>query len=329
MFSELLVQFRQEVEILKILNHPHIVRLYEVFESESTLHVVTEYVQGGELFDYLVERPDRLLSEAETSGIVRQVAWALAYMHKEGVMHRDLKLENILVASKPADDEEYPNIKLIDFGLAKRHVANTSSASAATVTEDDMLARPTANTFFGTVGYIAPEMIKRKGYTAQVDNWALGVLTYVLLCGVFPFDDDPTSVSMTRKPADYSIKFPPWANKISDSAKDLLKKLLDVDPNRRLTAGKALQHPWVAGETASKNAVLGTPKLLEELRIKNMYGVRGTAARSISLSLAQAVNLEDGEVGDDHLNLDGDLFKGSVSPLTLDEHTRKSLNELR
>jgi len=275
MFPELLTQFRSEVTILQMLAHPHIIKLYEVFESDTTLNVVTEFVTGGELFDYLVERPDRLLSEHEASGIIRQVSWAIAYMHSHGVMHRDLKLENVLVASRPADDEDFPTIKIIDFGLAKVYGNQPAAAAAAAAGNNvEGSAMPaTANTFFGTVGYIAPEMMKRRGYSHHVDNWAMGVLLYVLLCGVFPFDDDPSAA--VRANSDYQLKFPPWA-KLSDSAKDLLRKLLEVNPSKRLTAGKALQHPWVTGETASRNAVLGTPRLLEELKQRHMYGSRAS-----------------------------------------------------
>ncbi len=97
--NDLLPQFRREVEILKMLNHPHIIKIYDVFESSQSLIVLMELVQGGELFDYLIERPDRLLSEAEASHIIRQVTWAIAYMHQHGVMHRDIKVSNCNVSS--------------------------------------------------------------------------------------------------------------------------------------------------------------------------------------------------------------------------------------
>jgi serine/threonine protein kinase len=309
MFPELLVQFRSEVSILRMLAHPHIIKLYEVFESEVSLSVVTEFVPGGELFDYLVERPDRLLSEHEASGIMRQVAWAIAYMHTHGVMHRDLKLENILVASRPADDEDCPTIKVIDFGLAKIYF-NTAAEQQQPPPLDPM--SPTANTFFGTVGYIAPEMIKRRGYTHHVDNWAMGVLLYVLLCGVFPFDDDPRVRSSNNE---YLVKYPPWA-KISDSAKDLLRKLLEVNPSKRLTAGKALQHPWVTGETASRNAILGTPRLLEELKQKHLYGsstLRATAAAGGGVEPRDLPNVSPLTLDTAHIHLSTQSLAAAVA----------------
>lgn len=99
-----------------------------------------------------------------------------------------------------------------------------------------------------------------------VDNWALGVLTYVLLCGMFPFDDDAQRNPKFRE-SDYKLRFPPW-KKVSDSAKDVLYKLLEINPSKRMSAAQALRHPWIAGETASRNAVLDTPKLLSFLQFQ-------------------------------------------------------------
>lgn len=253
----LLNQFRLEVDILRSLSHPNIIKLFECFENTTDLHMITEYVPGGELFDYLVARPDRLLSEAEASGIVRQIAQAVAYLHYEHIMHRDIKLENVLVARRPVeeDGEVFPQVKLIDFGLAKRFDADTDRV------------KYTTQTYFGTIGYIAPEMNTYRGYNHAVDVWALGVLTYVLLCGMFPFDDG-------RAVANYQVKYPPWNGEISKSAKELLERLLCVDVAKRYTASKACKHEWVAGATASRLALLGTPKMLENFRLNDHYGVK-------------------------------------------------------
>lgn len=254
MYNELLEQFRREVDILARLDHPHIIKLYGMYESKHSLHLVTEYAGGGELFDYLVSRPKGLLSEAEASHLVRQVISAVSYLHENGVVHRDIKLENILLSKgpmlnrfgeSPGSDQQI-ELKLIDFGLAKSIMESST----------------TTKTFFGTVGYIAPEMLSRKPYTKAVDVWALGVLTFILLCGVFPFEDD------IRKKAkvDYQLRFPPWTkNKISSSAKDLLEKLLCVDPSHRISARAGLNHPWVQGATASPNLVLRSPSKLRHL----------------------------------------------------------------
>eukprot|EP00511_Aplanochytrium_stocchinoi_P001165 CAMPEP_0204827046 /NCGR_PEP_ID=MMETSP1346-20131115/4613_1 /ASSEMBLY_ACC=CAM_ASM_000771 /TAXON_ID=215587 /ORGANISM="Aplanochytrium stocchinoi, Strain GSBS06" /LENGTH=352 /DNA_ID=CAMNT_0051955339 /DNA_START=103 /DNA_END=1158 /DNA_ORIENTATION=- len=221
MYTDIYQQLKREVDILDSLRHPYIIRLHGMFESEKALHVVTEYAAGGELFDYLISRPNGLLSEAEASQLIRQITSAVAYMHMNNVLHRDIKLENILLADKPEEHNSCV-LKIIDFGLAKT-----------------MKRSERAKTFFGTVGYLAPEMVSRR-YSFGVDVWAIGVLTFVLLCGVFPFEDD------VRKGAkvNYKLKFPPWAKNISASAKDLLKALLQVNPNARATAASAMDHPW-------------------------------------------------------------------------------------
>ena len=123
-----------------------------------------------------------------------------------------------------------------------------------------MLDEPVARSFLGTRGYLAPEMIQRREYTKSVDAWALGVIVFVLLCGCLPFDDDcqtiPDSPELRVK---FTLRFPRWAKDLSDSAKDLLNHLLDVDSRRRYTAEQAMEHPWVRGETASKDSLLQSP----------------------------------------------------------------------
>mmetsp|Transcript_2237 Transcript_2237/g.2532 ORF Transcript_2237/g.2532 Transcript_2237/m.2532 type:complete len:436 (-) Transcript_2237:661-1968(-) len=250
MYNDIYQQLKREVDILDNLRHPHIIRLYGMFESEKVLHMVTEYASGGELFDYLVSRPNGLLSEAQASQLIRQVVSAVAYMHSNKVIHRDIKLENILLAEKPGKDIK---LKIIDFGLAKTMAPNEK-----------------AKTFFGTVGYLAPEMTKRR-YSFGVDVWAVGVLTYVLLCGVFPFDDD----ARKNRSSQYKLKFPPWAKNISSSAKDLLYTLLQVKPSARATATEATQHPWVKGETASPKLLLSSPKQLRLVGSSSNLRIQG------------------------------------------------------
>ena len=239
-YPTLMKQLKEEARLLEELHHPNIIALHAMFESSCTLHLVTEYASGGELFEYLISRPNGLLSEAEASRLIRQILAAIAYMHECGVMHRDIKLENILLAEKPKGSKT--TLKLIDFGLAKS-------------TRDCEHAK----TFFGTVGYIAPEMLTKK-YTNAIDLWAAGVLTYILLCGVFPFEDDVRK----RLKVDYTLRFPPWTkSKLSASAKDLLSSLLCVYPSQRSTAQSALEHPWIRGSTASPKCILSSPRQLK------------------------------------------------------------------
>jgi len=321
LYSELLPQFRREVEILRTLQHPNIIRLEDVFETEDTLHVVTELATGGELFDFLTSHPNSVLTEAAVSHLIRQCISAVAYMHEHGVFHRDIKLENILLASKPpargragggADAYSGIQLKIIDFGLSKSHPGNTGTPH-------------TTKTFFGTAGYIAPEMLRRSAYTQAVDVWALGVVTFVLLCGVFPFNDSKTT---RNQRVDYSLKFPSWvADDVSDSAKDLLAHMLQVDPRRRISARDALRHPWVAGQTASPRHVLSSPGRFPTLR-SPMPVLGGSRGRGASFTGGE------GEKGAERPMIleqvrEEDVMHGTTSPTPVLEAPPTSRNERR
>ena len=122
------------------------------------------------------------------------------------------------------------------------------------------MEEPVARSFLGTRGYLAPEMLQRRDYTKAVDTWALGVIVFVLLCGCLPFDDDSQTVpSDELVRAKFVLRFPRWARNLSPSAKDLLSKLLNVDPNERYSAEQALAHPWVSGKEAKKGNLLSSP----------------------------------------------------------------------
>lgn len=239
--SNLLQQFRQEIEILDHLRHPNIIRIFGMFESTSTLHVVTELCLGGELFTFLTSQPDGSLNgkkEVISRIIVRQISSALTYIHEQGIIHRDIKLENILLLkeltiSSCLNHLKDINCKLIDFGLAKSHMRNKGYGRA--------------KTFFGTVGYLAPEMFKNKSYDNGVDIWALGVLSYVLLCGTFPFENQQNhnhNIRTDRKR--YRIKFPSHCkNKISNDAKKFVKSLLEVNPTDRISSADISHMSWL------------------------------------------------------------------------------------
>lgn len=163
-FSGLLDQFYVEIKVLQMLEHPNIIKLVDAFDSDDRIYMVMETMEGGELFDYVVEKGT--LSEEEASVLVRKITSAVAHMHNRDIIHRDLKPENLLLTTKGADAE----IKLIDFGLAK--IMNES----------------VARSFLGTRGYLAPEMLQRSAYDKSIDVWALGIIVFVLLCGCLPFD---------------------------------------------------------------------------------------------------------------------------------------------
>lgn len=245
-FTGLLDQFYIEIKALQSLEHRNIISLVDVFETSAKIYMVMEMMNGGELFDYVVEKGT--LSEEEASLFVRKITSAVAHMHNNGIIHRDLKPENLLLTSKDKNAE----VKLIDFGLAKIVAGDPSGA---------------ASSFLGTKGYLAPEMLQRNGYDKAIDMWALGIIVFVLLCGCLPFDDDSSKIpseSAARKK--FTLRFPRWSTNLSASAKDLLHNLLDVNPKTRYTAEQALNHPWVSGKTVVPNNYLNSPSILGERR---------------------------------------------------------------
>jgi serine/threonine protein kinase len=168
-------------------------------------------------------------------------------MHSKNIIPRDLKPENLLLKRKPRNAKDI-EVKIIDFGLSKVMPPPLPDESAL------------ASTFLGTRGYLAPEMLQRRDYDKSIDTWALGIIVYVLLCGCLPFDDDSQPVATDDLvKARFVLRFPRWAKNLSESSKDLLNKLLDVNPETRYTAEQALRHPWVTGQAASKDNVLESP----------------------------------------------------------------------
>jgi len=246
-FRGLLSQFNVEIEVLRELRHDGIIKLEDVYVTAEKIYMVMELMGGGELFDYVVEKGT--LTEEEASAIVNKVTSAVVYMHQLNIIHRDMKPENLLLVRKPSNPGDIPSVKIIDFGLSK-------------FLHDD----PSARSFLGTRGYLAPEMLQRRDYNKAVDIWALGVIVFVLLCGCLPFDDDstvPTDAAVKEK---FVLRFPRWARNLSESAKDLLQHLLDCDPATRYTAEQALAHPWVAGRSVKKGNFLQSPRIIKTPR---------------------------------------------------------------
>lgn len=260
-------QFETEISALRQLNHPNIIRLYDVYSFDNKIYIVQEWMQGGEIFDFVVQKGT--LTEDEASHIVRNVTSALVYMHQHHIVHRDLKPENLLLKRKPLPNTPASSleVKIIDFGLSK---ALREEA-------------PMASTFLGTRGYLAPEMLQRREYTKAVDTWALGVIVFVLLCGCLPFDDDSAAVlSEEGVSKRFTLRFPRWAKNVSTSAKDLLQHLLETNPNTRYTAEQALQHPWVQGTSVAKGNYLASPG-----RIKASPGNARTKLRALANAALQ------------------------------------------
>lgn len=225
----LLNQLRREVEILRRINHPNIVAFYDVIETHQQIFIITEHLSGGELFEYILSEGP--LEESFAKQVLFGVFSAIAYLHDRGVIHRDIKAENLIFFQ---DIYGKTNLKLVDFGFS-------------TIVRNEL-----TGSFLGTGGYIAPEIRQSKNYNMSVDNWALGVLLYCALSAKMPFsvsiDALPHSNELCKD--SFSLKFPKkhWSN-VSNTCKDLISKLLETDPIKRMTSKEALQHSWVSNIT--------------------------------------------------------------------------------
>lgn len=214
--------FNIEVDILKRVRHPYIIRLYDVVKTRDRLYMVMELATGGELFDRIVSRGH--YTERDTSHTMSMLLEGLRYLHTLGIAHRDLKPENLLYYHPGADSK----IMITDFGLSSYKYSDEAMRTTC-----------------GTPEYIAPEILRQQPYTCAVDLWAVGVITYILLCGRMPFDDD-SRARLYRQilRAKFSFDGEPW-NDVSESARHFIKSLICLDPRGRLTAEEALLHPWI------------------------------------------------------------------------------------
>lgn len=220
----------RELAVLRMLNHQNIVQIYDIFDSARETYVVMEYLAGGELLDMITESDH--LSEKNSKQVIREVLQAVQYLHARGIVHRDVKPENILCVNRA-----WPlRVKLTDFGLSK-FVGSSEDGSERVMRSQ-----------CGTAYYLAPEIANNQAYAKPVDLWACGVVLYVMLAGKFPFYGDTDEKFMRRLRG--GVKFPEkeWAG-ISVDAKALVRGLLEPSPNVRLTATQALQHRWLVDET--------------------------------------------------------------------------------
>lgn len=218
----------EEIEILlRYGQHPNIITLKDVYDDGRLVYLVTELMRGGELLDRILQH--RCFSEREASQVLCTVARTVDYLHSQGVVHRDLKPSNILYMDESGNPE---SIRICDFGFAKQLRA-----------ENGLLMTPCY-----TANFVAPEVLKRQGYDAACDIWSLGILLYTMLAGFTPFangpDDTPEEILARIGSGEYALSGGNW-DSISDAAKDVVSKMLHVDPHQRLTAVQVLKHPWI------------------------------------------------------------------------------------
>ena len=218
---DMMGKIRREIQNLKLFRHPHIIKLYEVIGTPTDIFMVMEYVCGGELFDYIVKHGR--LSEDDARRFFQQIISGVDYCHRHMIVHRDLKPENLLLDS-------YNNVKIADFGLSNM------------LTDGDFL-----KTSCGSPNYAAPEVISGKLYAGpEVDVWSCGVILYALLCGKLPFDDEYIP-NLFKKIKGGIFTIP---NHLSEQTKDLLVKMLQVDPLKRATIPQIRDHEWFLKDLA-------------------------------------------------------------------------------
>ncbi|GMF25230.1 unnamed protein product [Phytophthora fragariaefolia] len=281
-----------EVKILREMQHPHIVKLYDVFQEDAYFFLVTEYMAGGELFERIVKK--NFYSEREARDLVKVLLETIAFCHDADVVHRDLKPENLLLSSRDDDAD----IKLADFGFAKKAAIQNGDAGLSTAC--------------GTPGYVAPEILMAKPYGKEVDIWSIGVITYILLCGYPPFHHDNQGVLFRLiKAGRYEFDSPYWDD-VSAEAKDLISIMLVLKPADRWTARQLLEHPWIAGD-AAKDVQLSTA--LQELRKFNARRKFRAAVSTVkaTISLTKALTL-GGSPRSSKNSDDGDKDSSSPPP---------------
>ncbi|WFD29245.1 calcium/calmodulin-dependent protein kinase [Malassezia sp. CBS 17886] len=252
---------RNEIASLKrvSVNHKGIVSLVDYFETMNNLYLVTDLCQGGELFDRICERGSYY--EKDAAHIVHVVLEAVQYLHEQGIVHRDLKPENLLFR----DRSEHSDLLIADFGLSR-------------MVDDEQIT--VLSTTCGTPGYMAPEIFKKTGHGKPVDMWAIGVITYFLLCGYTPFDRE-SSMEEMQAIVNGDYKFEPdiyWQG-VSEQARDFIRGLLTVDTEKRLTASQALQHPWF--QTIAEQPVANAQRdLLPD--IKSAFNAKRTFRKAVN-----------------------------------------------
>lgn len=253
------------------MGHQNILTLVDYFETMNNLYLVTDLALGGELFDRICRKGSYY--EADAADLVRATLSAVAYLHDHGIVHRDLKPENLLFRTP----EDNADLLIADFGLSR--VMDEEQFHVLTTT-------------CGTPGYMAPEIFKKTGHGKPVDIWALGVITYFLLCGYTPFDRDSDFEEMQAiLNADYSFTPVDYWRGVSDSAKDFIRRCLTIDPARRMTAHEALQHSFVVGYRGADGSDKGANLLPT---VKKNFNARRTLHAAIDT--VRAINkLREGQ----------------------------------
>ncbi|RHY13229.1 hypothetical protein DYB36_012924 [Aphanomyces astaci] len=237
------------------MNHPNVIKLHAVYSEPDMFILITEFVEGGELFDRIVDKT--FYTEREARDVVKGLLQVTAYCHAANIVHRDLK-------ASPYDDASF---KLADFGFAQRIDLSKSHL----VTQ------------CGTPGYVAPEVLRGKAYGNGVDIWSIGVITYILLCGYPPFHNDNRNALFQQvKSGTFEFHSPYWDH-ISDAAKDFIRLMLTVDPNIRPAAKTLLKLPWIAGPNVGNVQLEAALRQLRQFNAHRRLKAASIAVRSLDM----------------------------------------------
>uniref|UniRef100_A0A8C1XNE3 calcium/calmodulin-dependent protein kinase n=1 Tax=Cyprinus carpio TaxID=7962 RepID=A0A8C1XNE3_CYPCA len=268
-------KLEREARICRLLKHPNIVRLHDSISEEGFHYLVFDLVTGGELFEDIVAR--EYYSEADASHCIQQILESVHHCHVNGIVHRDLKPENLLLASKMKGAA----VKLADFGLAIEVQGDQQAWFG----------------FAGTPGYLSPEVLRKDPYGKPVDMWACGVILYILLVGYPPFwDEDQHRLYQQIKAGAYDFPSPEW-DTVTPEAKDLINKMLTINPSKRITAAEALKHPWicqrstVASMMHRQETVECLKKFNARRKLKVSFGVLKIAIPNETVSSLKVIHM--------------------------------------
>ncbi|CAA7060517.1 unnamed protein product [Microthlaspi erraticum] len=291
---------RREVKILSALTgHKNLVQFYDAFEDDENVYIVMELCKGGELLDKILQRGGKY-SEEDAKKVMVQILSVVAYCHLQGVVHRDLKPENFLFSTK---DETSP-LKAIDFGLSDY------------VRPDERL-----NDIVGSAYYVAPEVLHRT-YGTEADMWSIGVIAYILLCGSRPFwARSESGIFRAVLKAEPNFEEAPWPS-LSPDAVDFVKRLLNKDYRKRLTAAQALCHPWLAGSHELK-----IPSDMIIYKLVKVYIMSSSLRKSALMSLAKTLTVPQLTYLREQFNLLGPSKNGYISMLNYKTAILKSSTE--
>uniref|UniRef100_A0A8K9V222 calcium/calmodulin-dependent protein kinase n=1 Tax=Oncorhynchus mykiss TaxID=8022 RepID=A0A8K9V222_ONCMY len=256
-------KLEREARICRLLKHPNIVRLHDSISEEGFHYLLFDLVTGGELFEDIVAR--EYYSEADASHCIQQIVESVHHCHVNGIVHRDLKPENLLLASKLKGAA----VKLADFGLAIEVQGDQQAWFG----------------FAGTPGYLSPEVLRKDPYGKPVDMWACGVILYILLVGYPPFwDEDQHRLYQQIKAGAYDFPSPEW-DTVTPDAKDLINKMLTINPAKRITTAEALKHPWIC----QRSTVASMMHRQETVECLKKFNARRKLKVTLTLSLSSVL----------------------------------------